>query len=54
MTLERKGRNDESSKNAADELAKLTGKQREDFAADDYEIPDFENQELMIKEKSED
>lgn len=39
--------------NAAERLADLTGRDRDEFDASDYEIPDFENQELVTAESEE-
>ncbi|WP_155119941.1 hypothetical protein [Haloarcula rubripromontorii] len=51
MTLESKERGNGDCDNAADALSKMTGKPREEFDASDYEIPDFDEQEIVVKEE---
>jgi hypothetical protein len=53
MTLEKKDQpSRKCGRNAADVLADLTGEGRENFVSD-CEVPDFENQELLIKKDPE-
>jgi len=54
MVLESKNRVGDCAKDAAKELARLTGRSKEEFEASNYEIPDFKNQELVVKEETED
>lgn len=54
MTLESKGHDDGDYKNAADVLSAITGRPREEFDASGYEIPNFEEQELEIKDEEPD
>ncbi|WP_191907469.1 hypothetical protein [Haloarcula sp. CBA1131] len=51
MTLESKERADSDCDNAADALSKITGKPREEFDASDYEIPNFDEQNIVVKEE---
>jgi len=53
MTLNHKKPSDREETEAARELAKLTSRSEKEFNAEDYEIPEFEEQEVLIKEDEE-
>jgi hypothetical protein len=50
MPLESKRRSDRADKTAKEELSKMTGRPESDFDASEYDIPDFEDQEVKTTE----
>lgn len=50
MPLESKNRSDREDRTAKEVLAEMTGRPESDFDPSEYDIPDFEDQELKISE----
>lgn len=53
MTLEYERKDRDEPANAAELLAEMTGRPEAEFRADEYEIPDFDDLELVTTETTE-